>query len=259
MSFQLASDLHLEFYNIILDYSSFIKPNADYLLLAGDIGYPKNLPGLFDHFSPLFKKIFYISGNHEYYSFNDTSKTMDIIDSELETICNSYPNVYYLNNKVHVIDNIVIIGTTMWSPISPMYRSLVKHNLSDYSVIHIKEKHYTKLVSPDDITDLYVNNLIWLSNVLKEHPDKQIIVMTHHLPSFQLIHDKYKGSHINEAFASNLEYLMHTGIKYWVAGHTHITMSKIINGTNCLTNPAGYPENGAFENALYSPTFVFNM
>jgi len=281
MSFQIASDLHLEFYSANAStYRRLLKPSADYLLLAGDIGYPCHLTKFFEYCSPLFKKIFYISGNHEYYCSRHNAKTMNCIDKEINDICALYPNIFYLNNQVYVInegdnvtedtvkdtegidenpEEVVVVGTTLWSSIDPKNRSVINHSINDYRSIWITENHYKKCVSPEDISMLYQHNVKWLQDVLKEHHDKKIIVMTHHLPSLQLIHEQYKDSPVTDAFASDIEFLMSPNIKFWVAGHTHCSMEVTIGETSCITNPAGYPNNISFENSDYSNSFTIEL
>ncbi len=70
-TFQLISDLHLEmgsYFNL--------KAKAPYLLLVGDIGYPESqiYKDFLKQYSKKFDKIFYISGNHEYYQCKKNSK-----------------------------------------------------------------------------------------------------------------------------------------------------------------------------------------
>ena len=62
--FQLISDIHLEFGAI-----KKISKCADYLILAGDIGYPdqKLFKDFLSNTSKIFNKVFYVAGNHEYY------------------------------------------------------------------------------------------------------------------------------------------------------------------------------------------------
>lgn len=73
MKFQIASDLHLEFYkniniNDFFDISKIEEPTT--LILAGDVGYPthKNYEIFLSECSKIFKHIILIAGNHEYYS-----------------------------------------------------------------------------------------------------------------------------------------------------------------------------------------------
>lgn len=67
-AFQINSDLHLE---IGQQYSSFeIKPSADYLILAGDIGRLidyEDFLGFLRIQTAQFKLVFLVLGNHEFY------------------------------------------------------------------------------------------------------------------------------------------------------------------------------------------------
>ncbi len=67
MRIQYISDIHLEFFKVLP--KQIVRPVADILCLAGDIGYP--FSSLYRDFlkqvSRDFKKVFLIAGNHEYY------------------------------------------------------------------------------------------------------------------------------------------------------------------------------------------------
>ncbi len=64
--FQLFSDIHLEFSKTFFK----LPPLTNYLFLAGDIGKLSHLTfkPFFDYCSNNWKEIFYVLGNHEYYS-----------------------------------------------------------------------------------------------------------------------------------------------------------------------------------------------
>lgn len=74
LKIQVISDLHLEFMKKLPKFLNDFK-KADYLFLAGDIGYPKYPEynsGIFYQFISWccdnYKKVFYIIGNHEAYN-----------------------------------------------------------------------------------------------------------------------------------------------------------------------------------------------
>ena len=81
------SDLHIdwnqtseqEYYDMFKD----INPNNSYLIIAGDLCEVRNQRELFQFFdivTLLFKKIFYIPGNHEYYKiYLDDNYIRDLI------------------------------------------------------------------------------------------------------------------------------------------------------------------------------------
>lgn len=254
MQFQFASDLHLEFVTGTID--QIIEPSAPYLALLGDIGYP--FSDIYQEFigwcSKMFTKIFIISGNHEYYVQHISARpTMNEIDNQIQKVCSLYPNVIFLNNSLcQLTDDIIILGTTLWSFIPPNDRPIIKHFMNDYRNIYALNdtgKHRI-LVTPVDTTSIHVENVKWLNEQLNQHTNKTIIVLTHHLPSFKLINEKYANEPSNSGFASNLDHLMenHTNIKYWLCGHTHSCAKVMIGSTTCLINPCGYPgENDKFD------------
>jgi predicted MPP superfamily phosphohydrolase len=249
---QFVSDIHLEFYKKKdIDLNKWLIPSAPYLAILGDLGYPSQL--IFKEFlkkvSEIYTAVFFVSGNHEYY--DPTKKNMDEIDTMIEEIVGSFDNVYYLNNKEYEINhNYVILGTTLWSEIPEDYTKLVSSLIGDYNYIYINNKN----VTPYEINNIYRQNVLWLENKLEEYKNKNIIILSHHLPSYSLVHKKFKGSPINCAFASKLDYLImkYDNIKYWLCGHTHSYVRNIVNSCSCITNPYGYNEDHQIENAEFS-------
>ena len=95
-------------------------------------------------------------------------------------------------------------------------------------------------------------NLQFLQNELKKslQAEKKVIVVTHHLPSYQMIHPRYQWFKGNDLFASvTLETLRDDlkNVLIWMCGHTHerVVIDKFKGLLeNCsliaLTNPVGY-------------------
>ncbi|QKF94538.1 metallophosphoesterase [Fadolivirus algeromassiliense] len=246
INIQFTSDNHLEFYDDNIDYKTWLTPCAPYLAVLGDLGYPSmtNFRKFFEQVSQVYEKVFYVSGNHEYYICkNRQLQTLEQVDKEIQEICDSFLNVYYLNNKEHhLTDNIVILGTTLWSFIPANKKELMRYQINDYVYIYTTIDNIVAKITPSNTTNAHVKNVIWLSRKIEEYKDKQIIILSHHLPSFQLIHKDYQGNDMNCAFASDLDYLMnrHKHIKYWLCGHTHRNVYSKINECQCMTNPSGY-------------------
>ena len=70
---------------------------------------------------------------------------------------------------------------------------------------------------------------------------KHIIVATHHVPSFQLSSPDFAGSSINGAFTVELEqYIESSPIEYWIYGHSHRNIDKVIGKAKCVSNQLGY-------------------
>lgn len=239
---QFVSDIHLEFYKNKIDIKDFITPCAAHLAILGDLGYPhsENFNEFLKQASNNFEQVFFISGNHEYYA----AETMTEINNKIVEVCSRYPNVHYLSNQDYLLnEKIVLLGTTLWSYIPDKKKHKIKNAINDYSKIFIEENHYKTNISTQFITELHNQSVCFLKEKIEQYKDKDIIILTHHLPSFQLISSQYEGSDINYAFASDLEYLMLNNyhIKYWLCGHTHTKITVKINQCQCITNPLGYP------------------
>lgn len=70
---------------------------------------------------------------------------------------------------------------------------------------------------------------------------KHKIVVTHHVPSFQLMSPEFQESRINGAFTVELtDYIATSGIDYWIYGHSHRNIDKTIGTTRCVCNQFGY-------------------
>jgi len=246
MKFFYCSDLHLEYEsttNIKLIFSNEHK--QDFLLLAGDICQLSNetLKDIYIDFlsycSKLFKEVIIITGNHEYYGsvIEETNLWIQNV------IQKSFDNVHFLNQTgFNISPDVRIIGATLWS--SVRQKSI---SIADYSQI--------KGFTVDTGNQLHDENKNFILNEIKESQEKKqkLIVMTHHLPSFDLIAEEYKHYRtINEYFATNLspdEFFEYP--KYWIFGHSHVISKKTqINKTIFCTNTFGYPNESKIQNSF---------
>ncbi len=241
MIFYIASDLHLEFkFDIILNIPD---DNLEkYLLLAGDTCNYNNIDKFEEWLkciSNKFNKIFFISGNHEYYS---NGETMDNIDIKLKLLESKFDNVIYLNCDTFILNNVLIVGCTLWSNNKYKY-------INDYKNIYIEND---KLLTLKDSNNLHLKHLDWLIQTLNENKNKDTIVLTHHLPTIKLIDNKYLFyKDLNTAFYTPLDKLIvdNQQIKYWICGHSHSTKECQINNTKLILNAYGYNgENKRFIN-----------
>lgn len=81
----------------------------------------------------------------------------------------------------------------------------------------------------------------FIQNAVSESSAKHIIVVTHHVPSFQLASPDFAGSKINGAFTVELEqYIESSPIEYWIYGHSHRNIDRVIGKTQCVSNQLGY-------------------
>ena len=241
-TFQYVSDLHLEYYNENMNKirKLFIEPlvkskgDAKYLLLAGDVGRPTNMSyqTFLQELSSHYERIFVTTGNHEYYKMQ--CGTIADLDEVCRDACaRAGNNVVFLQNERYDIDqDLCIFGGTFWTDIPPQKRGIVSDCINDYRLI----QNFTPAAS----TAMHKHAVASLSSELKSHPEKKWIVMSHHMPSFSLIDEKYKKGNmtdINYAFASDVVIAKDDRIKAWVYGHTH-TPSRC---GKFFCNPIGYP------------------
>lgn len=231
---QYVSDLHLEI-NQILNYESLVRPIAPYLALVGDIGHiqTNNYKPFFDYVSNEFEKVFYVPGNHEYYSNPPTKitpvSTLYQLNYQMKNLCDSYKNIHYLYRDTYKLDdfNVGIIGAPLWTPYFSSYNIYISNNMtitSDYA----NYLHQLDITHIDDKCRKFRNT------------NTKTIVLTHFLPSFSLISEKYKNYPNKQNFASNSDFLFKYPINAWIYGHTHQASRQIINKILFATNPYGY-------------------
>jgi predicted phosphodiesterase len=249
---QYVSDLHLEMYKISPIFTTLVKPCCKYLALAGDIGHPQDdlWKNFFNYVSKEWEHIFYVPGNHEYYNKNSIHKwkynkptTFTERNLEIKKSLKEYKNITLLDTENPVFhlskENITIIGSTLWSYIPIDKQTYIFKCMNDYNYIAIDDLN---TISPKDINKMWSEQRKIISDeiTLWTLQKKNIIVLTHHLPSFELINEKYKNSEINYGFASNCEDLLTSNVKAWIYGHTHFASENIIRNTKFVVNPKGY-------------------
>lgn len=223
---QYISDIHLEFRSKLPK----IKPNADILVLAGDIGdpYTKIYKWLLNDVSIKFKKIFIIPGNHEYY--NDDND-IDQINNYISNLLLEFPNITFLYDSYEDYNGYRFIGSVLWSRITnPCYLTNDFKYIKNISIFLFNELH--------NISKEFIKEAINSSEL-------PIIMITHFIPSFNfIINDKYA-----QCFASNCDELFNSKIKLWIYGHTHHN-NYIENYKNVkfVCNPLGYPSEKALSN-----------
>lgn len=271
MKFQYISDLHLEFKENREFFKEFpIIPSADYLLIAGDLGYTdrfrknhfyfEQADKMIDYFSSNWKKTIIIPGNHEYYAKSSyTVKSTSNIEKDLAD------NVKFLNNCFDIIEgenyNYKIFGATLWSNILPNEYLEVINTMNDYNYIHYDndniitpgqtiEEHFKTVAriekglgTPESRRQEYEIHMKWYDPKIakiKPKPTK-LIILTHHLPSMNCIKECYRCSTVNSAYATNLESVIDkVQPDAWIFGHSHNVETWDMGKTKLLENSFGY-------------------
>lgn len=250
MRIQYASDLHLEF----ADNWRYLKTNplsitGDILLLAGDIGYlgddNYSKHPFWDWASENYKHVICCLGNHEFYKHYDIAALKDEFSLEIRH------NVHCFYNSVVHLEDIDIIVSTLWSEIPLSEAYYTEQVISDFRRIMYKGE----LLTFADFNQEHRRCLDFIKQALTESQSKHKIVLTHHVPSFLLQCPRFADSHANGAFIVELkDFIELSSIDFWIFGHTHFNVDKVIGNTTCLSNQLGYvfhDEHKSFDHGKY--------
>jgi predicted phosphohydrolase len=242
-SLQIISDFHLEFRRGTVEYDEFLKPCADVLGLLGDIGSPlkPNFESFIGWCSSNWSHVLYVAGNHEYY--NSSGFTIEEINEKMTTIFAKFPNVTFLDNKTYVLDNIMFIGSVLWSHIPPDKDDFLSCCLNEFRVVYIAPRERLK---PAHVREIFDNNKRFIEQSIAEARSRGLkaVVLTHHVPSFQdTSPPQFAGSDTKYGFAT--PFPMHhdpLAIRLWCCGHTHHNFHHRKEGYELLSNQVGYYE-----------------
>lgn len=255
MKLRIVSDLHLEFDDGDTPYPITPGKKDTTLILPGDISvWATHRARLMDFLkiaSSQFERVLFVPGNHEYYH-GDLLHTRKQMDSD---IMNLADNVFFLDGGILQIPgtNILFAGSTLWTNLdnsnpATMFRAM--NSINDFTEIMVDGKR----LNQRHWLDRHEAGLYMLFQVMRDFPGFRVVVITHHLPSYQSVPLQYKGSPANPTFASNLDYHIESGQPVlWVHGHTHDSNDYMIEKTRVVCNPRGY--SGYELNPNFNPSF----
>lgn len=245
MRVRVISDLHLEF----CEHGHGVPDlgEGEVLILGGDILCARHfkrdgpLKKVYDDFLQKcvnnFDWVLYVKGNHEAYGYNYEG-THDVLKEHLPD------GIHLMENSVVKVKDIIFIGATLWTDFrngNALEMMEAAQCMSDYKSIRITPK-YRKL-NPDDTLTFHKTSKAYLLEKLEEFKDEKVWILTHHAPSYQSVHPKYRvGGIANGAYVSDLDDLIlsHPQIRYWSHGHTHNSFDYKIGECRVLCNPRGY-------------------
>jgi len=245
MKIKVVSDLHLE----CCENNHGVPDlgEGEVLILGGDIlcarHFKKNGPlkKVYDDFLQKcvknFDEVLYLAGNHEAYGYNYEG-TWDVLAEHLPK------GIHILENDFVKIKDWVFLGATLWTDFrneNALEMMESSQCLNDYKVIRIGS-NYRKL-NPDDTLGFHKKTKQFLLDTLPMFENQKVWVLTHHAPSYQSVHPKYRNSGIaNGAYVSDLDDLIlnNPQIKCWSHGHTHTSFDYKIGDCRVVCNPRGY-------------------
>lgn len=251
LTLRYMSDLHLV--SNLEDRQKYqsipIMENEDQqiLILAGDLAENGKQLSFLLEVSQRFHAILYVFGNHEFYG---GSFVMAVDKLRAELVSHNCTNVYILDQDEVRINNVVFLGATLWTDFDNeniVNMLSAKHDMSDYAYIRTgtKQQYWIRKLTPQDVLDKHKSDVEWLKMRFSywHNLDSsiQMVVITHHSPSWLSVSPKFIGDKLNGCFVSHLDDLVDGyNIKYWFHGHLHSKSDYMMYDTNVLCNPAGY-------------------
>lgn len=236
MKIQYMSDLHMEF----AENSRYLKDveipvTGEVLVLAGDTFYLNNTTAPLSKFwkwaSANYRQVLLVPGNHEYY------QGCDVMTRGLQWKWMFKENVGYYQNQVKRIGDTDFILSTLWSHIPPQDEYLVSSRLNDF----YQTKFNGKRMTVEDYNSMHEYCLDFIRKSIGGSTAKHIVVITHHLPTLNVVASQHLGSDLNSAFATELGNLIaDSRIDVWIYGHSHTNIDRDISGVKIISNQMGY-------------------
>jgi predicted phosphodiesterase len=204
MKIGIMSDIHMSTRRL-WDYDA---EDVVFYICAGDISEEADIRHSFNqkHTDHMFS----INGNHDYYGgyFTDAMHGTKLLE----------------------VDGVKIAGATLWTDLSnALHWISYVRGLIDY--------HYIKDITQERMIETHEAHKHFLLN-----SDADIIV-SHHTPSYQSIHERFRNDICNTSFSNNLDeqiLSMKKPPKLWIHGHTHDRFDYMIGETRVICHPRGY-------------------
>jgi len=244
MKIQITSDLHLERMTRSFPGYRAIEPtDADLLIIAGDI---HNGDAAIAAFADWPAPVLYVHGNHEAYD----AQYPDVVDDIRRSAQASGGRVRHLENSVVIEGGVRFLGCCLWTDYALQQEGAPQLGLDaamkqaasilfDHRVITMPGG---APFMPKDALQLHQGSRAWLEQQLAQDFDGKTVVITHHGPHPQSIHERFAGSPLNPGFISDLTPLL-AQADLWVHGHVHDSFDYTVAGCRVVTNPRGYALN----------------
>lgn len=266
MKIRILSDLHIDINNN-KNNTKFDKPifgfenedlinSTDLILICGDIsGSYFKLNKYLDKLNNKLNntKIIFILGNHEFYEYDIERVTKNQAIKELKEKYTKNDKITFLDNNYIEIDNKIIVGCPLYTDFtlygSQSYsKNIASLYINDFRYVHLDDNGINRRVMPEDYIKWHKESVEYINKICKQFINKDVIVMTHFLPTEQGISSEYIGDECNPFYCTNLEDLMlyNQNIKLWCFGHSHSVFEGVIGSTTIINSCYGYSADKTF-------------
>ena len=97
------------------------------------------------------------------------------------------------------------------------------------------------VIDEEEFERMHEISIDFIRKNIEESTASHIVVVTHHLPTLQVVAAHHRGSVLNSAFASEYDNLIaNSRIDAWIYGHSHTNIDTEIGGTRVISNQMGY-------------------
>jgi hypothetical protein len=161
------------------------------------------------------------------------------------------PGVELLENRALALsDDVVLVGGTLWTDMNKGRDAMAVGNaMNDFRIIRIAdaedpERGQTRIFRPEDAMAMFEKTKRCIAETARAHPDKTIVVATHHAPSVQALNVAHTrgAASIDAAYYTDLHAFIEAlpNITWWLHGHTHLQKAYRIGQCQVLSNARGY-------------------
>jgi predicted phosphodiesterase len=259
MKIQLKSDLHLESIihktRILVTAEVdplYVSPEAEVLILAGDIinAVDYQLDYLIYKLKDVKIPILYVPGNHEYWG-GDYFESRSLLKEKLKGTNITLFDKEWMIIKDSKGEDFLFIGATMWTGLLNPVKANIARGTHDF--------YFIKNLTTEAWTQRHLEEFHYVGLVLQrpEFRDMKKIVVTHYLPSYQSVPERFKEDGGNCIFVAESceDYLRDEDLHFdlWLHGHTHDSNDYLVGKKRVISNPkgrGGKDANGKYNNQL---------
>ena len=278
MKLHILSDLHREFSGIDSEIGDV---ESDVVILAGYI-HPGAQGIAWAGRTWLDRPVIYVPGNHEYYGHHYQAHRRSMREVALQ-----FDNLCLLDQRAQVINDVLFIGCTLWTDFrltNPRTETqllesvdIAQRCMADFRLIRYKDDvEKSRSMTPSDTAQICATDLKYIQFYLEKsnedlakllHVDsvRTRVVVTHHSPTAQSIHPRFRCAKINPAFASRFEKTAAMA-NLWIHGHMHnsfdyrLELDESPTQTRVVCNPRGYCRwPGGEENPEFNQNLVIDI